>query len=153
MRTGPKETKFLPDKIDDILDKIGKYIPYKKACLANGVSEKSFYLWIAKGEKDIFEQLDTEHAKFVMKLNNIEAHRIAYNIARLQDSENGHKGAQWVLERVFWKYFSPKVGEIELNDRLENLEQKNGESYASEETKNNNKKGHESGEKVLSKKK
>jgi len=122
MPAGPHQIKFKPEVIDQILQKISKYIPYKIACISSGVSERNFYLWKAQGEKDLFEFKKTPHADFVVRLAQIEAHRIGYNIEKVEDNENGHKGAQWILERVFWKYFSPKIAEIELNERVENLE-------------------------------
>lgn len=126
MPAGPHQIKFKPEIVDKILDKISKHIPYKVACLSSGVNEKSFYLWKEKGEKDLLENKDTPHAKFVERLSEIEANRMEYHINQLQYQENGHKGAQWVLERVYWKYYSPKVAEIELNERVEALEKQKG---------------------------
>ena len=127
MPSSPKDKRFTPDRVKSILTMIGKHIPYKKACLSNGVSERQFYNWIKQGEKDLEEGLETEYTALLIDLNSIEALRIEGHLENLKHNENGHKGAQWVLERVFWKYFSPKVGEIDLNERVEKLELKKEE--------------------------
>lgn len=141
MPAGPHQIKFKPEVVDDILLKISKHIPYKKACLSNGVSEVLFYQWLKKGEEDLLHGVQSEHSDVVKRLNDIEAKRIQHHLDNVQDSENGHKGAQWVLERVFWKYFSPKVAEIELNERVEKLESMKGDitnaNNAEEKTNDN----------------
>lgn len=118
--------KFDQPRINSILKMISQHVPYKKACLANGVSEQVFYQWIASGERDLKEQKRTKYTEFLESLNKIEAERIISHISNIQDDGNGHKGSQWILERVFWKYFSAKAAEIELNERVSELEQKRG---------------------------
>lgn len=126
MPSAPYQIKFKPEIVDEVLDKISKNIPYKVACLSSGVSERNFYLWRDKGERDLFEFKDTPHAEFVRRLAKIEAKKIQYNAERIESNENGHKGAQYILEKVFWKYFSPRGIDMELNERLEALEKKQG---------------------------
>lgn len=126
MPAGPHQIKCTDKTLDAILASISRGIPYKKACLSKGVSERLFYIWLQIGEEDIFNGRDTKHSSLVRRLNEIEEKRIQYNLERVEEQENGHKGAQWILERVFWKYFSPKIGEIELNERVEALEKQKG---------------------------
>jgi hypothetical protein len=116
--------KFDEPTVRSILNMISKHIPYKKACLANGVSERVFYIWIANGERDLSEGKCTKYTEFLQSLNKIEADRIEQHINKIDENGNGHKGSQWILERVFWKYFSAKAAEMELNERVEALENK-----------------------------
>lgn len=126
MPAGPHQIKFTPENVESILRKIKRTIPYKLACLSTGVSEKSFYLWKYQGIKDLEMGKDTPHAEFVKRLSNIEAERIGEAIYIVENAQEGHKGKQWLLEKGYWKYFSPRTAEIELNERVEALERQKG---------------------------
>lgn len=129
-----EDAKFDQPRLKAILEMISKHIPYKKACLANGVSEQAFYQWLAKGKKHLQEGKDSKHAQFLVSLSKIEANRIEQHINNIGSGENGHKGSQWILERVFWKDFSCKAAEVELNERVEALENKKADEDESKTT-------------------
>lgn len=129
-----EDAKFDQPRVKAILDMIARHIPYKKACLANGVSEQMFYRWLKRGEMELNLGKNTKHAQLVESLNKIEADRIEQHINNIGFNENGHKGSQWILERVFWKYFSANASQIELNERVEALENKKAEENESKTT-------------------
>lgn len=114
--------KFTPENVAAILLRISRGVPYKIACGTRKVSESCWYKWVWKGEKDIDEGIDSEHAELVQSLREIEAGTIEENLVKIKETDKGHRGCEWELERRFWKYFSSHAQNIELNERVENLE-------------------------------
>lgn len=121
-------TKFKPERVAKILDSISKGVPYKIAAEANGIADATFYDWMAKGSRDLREDIVSDYAQMVEAIREIEQKRIIKNQQNIEESPDGHEGAKWVLERVFWKYFSSKAIELEVNERLEKLEREKGDS-------------------------
>ncbi len=126
MAGGRPITKFKPERVEAILNEIKKGIPYVIAAEMHGIHESTFRDWRRNGRRDILEQIDSDYAKLVRSLREIEGNRIAMNISTIRESEKGHRGKEWELERSFWRYFSAKASEIELNERVEALEDKKG---------------------------
>lgn len=124
MPTPHNKAKFTRDNINKIFELISHHVPYVKACVASGVSIRSFYHWIEMGLKDMNSGIESDYVDFLVRLRKLEAAKIKEYTTRIVDSENGHKGIQFLLERVFWKHFSGNVSEIDLNDRLEALERR-----------------------------
>jgi hypothetical protein len=119
---GPYEVKFTPENLSAILTRIKKGVPYAIACGTRKVSISCWYKWIWKGEQDIEDGLDTAHADLVQALREIESNTIEDDIEKIKETDRGHRGCEWELERRFWKYFSSHAQNIELNERVENLE-------------------------------
>jgi len=119
---GGRPTKFNTARIKSILTDIENHIPYKIAAQANGIAERTLYYWIHQGQKDMENLTNTQYARFLQSLRKIEANRIRILINKVLSSPKGHKGSQWVLEHVFWKYFSSNVAILDLNERIEKLE-------------------------------
>jgi|GEM_PF-3239700 len=128
-------TKFKPDTVKAILKEIRRGIPYTIAAEMHEVHESTFRDWRRNGRRDIANQVKSDYSELVRSLREIEGNRIAKNIAMIRKSEKGHRGKEWELERSFWKYFSAKAGEIELNERLELLENKRGTEDESKTTR------------------
>ncbi len=117
-----RPTKFTPENRKRILDAISKGAPYKICVEMCGVSDSTFYNWLDIGLKDINDQVDSDHSRFLESLREIEFNRITSHLSAIRESDKGHKGCEWELERSFWKYFSSHAQNIEMNDRLEALE-------------------------------
>lgn len=125
--------KFTQPVSDAILKEIEQEVPYEIACEANGVSYNTFRNWLANGKRDIDNGKNSYYGRFLQAIRAIQAKRVKKHLKNVEDCDNGHKGAQWMLERAYWKYFSPKVGEIELEERITQLEEKKGIDNGSEE--------------------
>lgn len=107
-----------------ILQDLRDEVPYQFACESNGVSYRAFQMWIENGRRDIDEgKLDTKYAHFLRAVKQIEKERIKRHLKNVSSEERSHKGSEWILERAFWKHFG-KTAEIELNERVEALENK-----------------------------
>lgn len=126
MTAGPEREKFKKETVDNILKDISNGVPYQIAAEKWGVHESTFRDWRSKGLLAIKENRHDAYVDMVRSLREIEAKRITLNISSIRKSEKGHRGKEWELERSFWKYFSAKAGDIELNERLEILENKRG---------------------------
>ena len=135
--------KFDKPTSDAILKDIEDEVPYELACESNGVGYTTFRLWIANGARDVENGKNSYYAQFLKAIRDIQKKRVTKHLKNVKISEGGHKGAQWMLERAYWKYFSPNIADIELNERVQALEQKKGESNASEnkEKQDDNSKG------------
>lgn len=120
--------KFDLPTTEAILQDLRDEIPYKFACESNGVSYRAFQMWINAGEKDVDEgRLDTKYALFLRAVRQIEKERIKRHTRNIGSDERSHKGSEWLLERAFWRQFG-KTAEIELNERVEKLENKKVDS-------------------------
>lgn len=127
--------KFTKPTADAILKDIEDEVPYEIACESNGIGYNTFRLWLANGKRDIDDGKNSYYGQFLQAVRDVQKKRMRKHLKNVEDNDNGHKGAQWVLERAYWKYFSPKVGEIELEERVKQLEDKKGVDNASEEDK------------------
>lgn len=121
-----KQKNGRPSKLDEdrarlILDAISKHVPYRVAANANGISERTLYYWLKRGTEDMDSGIDTEFSKFLQSLRKIEAQRIIECLDKIKVSATGHRGCQWLLEHVFWKYFSSNAAILELSEQLEEL--------------------------------
>lgn len=134
MAGGRPITKFTPERVEAILNEIRRGIPYVIASEMHGIHESTFRDWRRNGRRDILAQVESDYAKLVRSLREIEGERIANNLLEIRDSEKGHRGKEWELERSFWRYFSAKASEIELNERVEALESQKGGVNVDEKT-------------------
>lgn len=128
MTAGPPLSKFKPEKIKAILADIEKHIPYKYACESNGIAESTFYFWLQKGVKYAADNIEDEHTKLLESVRTVEKKRMAKHLDKVEKSNKGSHGAQWLLERVFWKHFGGNAAAMEMNKRLELLEMQKGDS-------------------------
>lgn len=112
------------EKIDAILIDIADGIPIKYAVESNGMSKKTFYNLINQGINDLDHDIeDTLQAKLVHSLRKVEKKYIQSCFEDIRHNEKGHKGAEWILERRFWREFSGSTQVTELAEEIENLKQ------------------------------
>ena|SRR2546428_4540082 len=119
----PYQLKKLSDHLIDCLAKnINDGAPYKLAARANGVSERSLYYWLSQGILDLEHDKKTIHTKLVQRLANVEMNEIIELRDKIRGELRGHLGAQWTLERAFYKYFGINAIALELSEKLDNIE-------------------------------
>jgi len=119
---GGRPSKLNEERMNAILDDISHHVPYKIAAQANGIAERTLYHWIERGHADMENSIESDYSKFLHALARIKTDIIKHHVENIISSSKGHKGSQWILEHVFWQYFSSNVGIIELNERIEKLE-------------------------------
>lgn len=120
--------KFDLPTTEAILQDLRDEVPYLHAAESNGVGYRTLLDWIEKGKIDIQNgENDSKYAQFTRAVREIEKNRIKHHISNIKREERSHKGSEWILERAFWKQFG-KTAEIELNERVEKLENKKANS-------------------------
>lgn len=114
--------KFDLPTTEAILQDLRDEIPYKFAAESNGVAMSTMQLWLDNGMKDLREgKSDSNYAQFLLSVRKIEKDRVKRHLSNIGSDGKSHRGSEWILERSFWKHFG-KAAEIELNERVEKLE-------------------------------
>jgi transposase-like protein len=117
----PFET-FTPERREAILLSISKRIPYEIAAESNGISERRLYQWIKQGRKDLDNGKCSEHAQFAQAIKKIEEEKMLEHLTVIQAMPERWQAHAWMLERRWWKYFSPNAALVEFNKRLDEME-------------------------------
>lgn len=125
--------KFDQPTCEAILQDLREEIPYKFAAESNGIPLCTFMSWLRYGLEEIKNgKSEARFAQFLLSVRKIEKERIKRHLNNIGEDGKSHRGSEWILERSFWKYFG-KVAEIELNERVEALESKQGNADVEKE--------------------
>jgi hypothetical protein len=117
--------KFTKEFLQIVLDDIANDAPAKYATSSNGMSESHFYHMIQQGVIDQrLERKDTLDAWLVQSLHAIHKQKISDCLKDIRNSDKGHKGAEWILERCFWRQFSASASVLELAEEIDSLKDK-----------------------------
>lgn len=109
--------KVSEETIKNILDAIKKGGTRRHAAEANGVSERHFYSLIEQGKIDLeVGNLDSLCAKLAQSLRLIELHEIQECRGQIKLTPNG---AQWTLEKVYWRDFGQNAEAKEIAKEIE----------------------------------
>lgn len=125
-----RPSKFTPERCNDIVHDISNRIPYVLAAQANGISEKTLYNWLEKGEAHQNDGIDSEYTVFLQAIKKAERERMKKHLDIIADRPERWTADAWILERRWSKYFGNNSQLIELNNRLAKLEQ--GEKHEEE---------------------
>jgi len=116
--------KFSQPIAEGILKDVANGVPYKISCESFGISYSTFRNWLQNAARDQNEGKETIYTQFLSSLRNVQKNIITNHVSAISESDKGHKGKEWILERAYWQYFSSKAAEMELNERVEALENK-----------------------------
>jgi hypothetical protein len=136
---GGRPHKHTPEKLAAILEAISDRIPYSLAAESNGVSERAFYEWLAQGQEDKSNEIDSDLAKFAQAVKDIERKKIKNHLKKLNRNIKNWQADAWILERRWYKYFGANVHMQEMDERLKRMEaliesQSRGNGNGKEET-------------------
>jgi hypothetical protein len=120
---GRKQSIDTPEKVKGIIAAVARGIPIKIAAEARGLHESHFYNFINQGIVDLKEGDETVNAKLVKSFKTQQENFIAGCLDDIRASEKGHRGAEWTLERSYWKYFSSNSAVVEMQKQLEEVHQ------------------------------
>lgn len=140
----PNKIKTHPPTITDeqiakVIADIKRGAPKKYACYANGMSDRHFYYMVDQGKCDIRHgNLMTREARMVRSLHEVEMEAIVSCCKDIRKNKQGHKGAQWILEHVYWREFSGDAKIMTMAEELEKLKMERLDEKRSKE-------GHEEG--------
>lgn len=119
--------KFDQQKVNGILKDIENGIPFKISCESYEISYSTFKTWIENGVRDLLDNKSTYYTQFLASLREVQKRVIEKNQKKIASNEKSHKGAEWLLERSYWQYFSARVADLELEERISKLEEKKAE--------------------------
>ena len=113
-----RKRKISPARLDLLCKSIseGNYI--KTACVASGISEKTYYKYVRQGDADVELGLDTYFSQFVLATKKAEAEGeralIAIIVTAAKSKLPGSwQAAAWMLERKDPAHFGRRM-EIEV---------------------------------------
>lgn len=109
------------EMIDDILKDIKRGVPYKHAAEANGLTETMFGNLLRQGVVDIRERLSTLESNLVTSLRKIEGDEISACKEDIRSSDTGHRGAEYILNKVYWRHFGDNAQMRELLEEFKIL--------------------------------
>ena len=121
-----RPSKFTPERRAAIVDAIAHRIPYEYAAEANGIAEKTLYLWLEEGRRHQSEGIESDYTIFLQDIKRAEMTRIREHNDIIAARPERWQADAWILERRWHKHYGPNAQLNELNNRLSKLEQ--GES-------------------------
>lgn len=119
--------KFDQQKVNGILKDIENGIPFKISCESYGIAYPTFRRWIENGIRDLLDEKNTYYTQFLASLREVQKRVIEKHQKKISANEKSHKGSEWILERSYWQYFSARVADLELEERISKLEGKKTE--------------------------
>jgi hypothetical protein len=125
--TAGRPTLLTEERAAAIIQDISDRIPYRLAAEANGICEDTLYHWIKEGAKDRRAGRDTPLARFSESIKRTERKKIKEHLDVLSQRPERWQADAWILERRWWKDFSPAAALIEMNKRLDAMDSKNEE--------------------------
>jgi hypothetical protein len=117
-----RPSKFTPERRSAIIDAISHRIPYEYAAEANGICEDTLYEWLKIGKAHRAEGIDSEYTKFSEDIKRAEMQRIREHSDIIAARPERWQADAWMLERRWYKHYSPSAPIIDLNQRLSKLE-------------------------------
>jgi len=115
-------TKFNPERCAAILESIKNRLPYAVAARAAGVSDNKLYAWLRRGLADLELEIDSPKAQFAVALNKIEHDKIKEHMDAIALAPERWQAHAWILERRWWREFSPNGPLKDLQKIIERLE-------------------------------
>lgn len=107
--------------INNIVKDIGEGSTLNLTAQSNGITHRILNVWIKQGEIDINLEKESLCASLVLSLAKVRQKEVKLCRQNIRMSEKGHGGAQWTLERAYWRDFSPNVATLELAQDIEDL--------------------------------
>lgn len=118
-----RPSKFTSERCADIIKAISRRAPYALAAEAAGISERTLFYWLEEGAKDLSQNIDSDYARFLQSIKKVEMQKIIEHTDIIAARPERWQADAWLLERRWYKYFGASVPVIELNERLERLEE------------------------------
>jgi hypothetical protein len=131
MAKSGRTSKFTPERAEKILEALRLGVPQNTAVTYGGISESTFYNWLADAKKD---DAPTHLVEFLESVKAARAEAEVRSVAIIQNAARKQwQAAAWFLERSFPSHWAKTDrheitgkdgGAIELNVDTEALESK-----------------------------
>jgi hypothetical protein len=133
------------DLTSKVIECIRNHVPYQIAANANGIGRRTIFYWIERGLEDLENGIESYYSNFAKAIKEIEQKNIAYHVEQICEKVNRWQAHAWILERKWPDHFGMNLQLIEINRRLQTLEEtKNGirnEERSEESNQETGKKG------------
>jgi hypothetical protein len=113
--------KLNKELIDKIVDKIGRGSTHRLACLSSGITTRCFDMWIKQGECDLDYNVESLCTYLVLSLSSVKEIEVMRCRKNAEESEKGHRGAEWTLEHAYMRDFSTHSAIQELAQDINDL--------------------------------
>lgn len=114
--------KLTQEIIKNIIEGVKRRIPYKLIAVSNGIGERCFYNWMTQGLDDIEKNVKSDHAYLVQSIKRAEFDLIGNHLDVLTASSRNWQSHAWILERRWREHFGNDSFEIEMRERIAQLE-------------------------------
>jgi hypothetical protein len=116
-----RPSKFTPEIRAAIISDISNRVPYEYAAEANGISEFTLYHWINIGKKHLSEGIESDYTFFSKGIKEAERNKIIEHTTKIADNVDRWQADAWMLERRWHKHFGANAQLNELNKKLDQL--------------------------------
>jgi hypothetical protein len=102
---------------------------FRLAALSNGIARSTLEQWRQQGEFELAHGItDTLTAQLVCRLAISMKEDVKIHVENLLSDRRGHRGSEFLLDRLYWQDFSNHAAIKALNDKIEILldEKKSG---------------------------
>jgi hypothetical protein len=128
-----RPSKFTPERRASIIDAISHRIPYELAAEANGISLETLYEWLRIGKEHAKDNVNSDYTIFSESLKRAEMQKVREHCDIIAARPERWQADAWLLERRWYKYFSPNAAVIDMNERLTKIEGATHEKGSDEE--------------------
>lgn len=119
---GPKPY-ITPEICAAIVADIADEIPYEYAAEANGISERTLYVWLSQGREDRENNVDSLYSKLLHDIKKAERDRIKDHKENINAGSETWTCDAWMLERRWWKHYSKSAPILDFEARLKKMEE------------------------------
>jgi hypothetical protein len=116
-----KNRRVTQENIAKILKEIELGSPRKHAAEAHGITETTFHNLVKQGLVDLEDGEDSIESKLVVSLRQIENKEIQECRKLIRKYKYSHKGCEWTLEKVYWRYFGNNSQLKELQQEIDDF--------------------------------
>lgn len=116
-----RPSKFTPERCAAIVDAIAHRIPYEYAAEANGIAEKTLYIWLEIAKKHQDEGIESNYTVFLQDIKRAEMTRIREHNDMIAAKPERWQADAWILERRWHKHYGTNAALGELNNKLNTL--------------------------------
>ena len=114
--------KLDPERIEGLINSISRGIPVPIAAPANGIGEATYYNWLVTGLNDLSNNIDSALSQFAQRVKSVQQAKIDRHMSAIDSKPERWQADAWILERSYWKYFSPSAAVVDFEKRLAMIE-------------------------------
>jgi hypothetical protein len=124
--------KITPEKQAIIVEGVLSNLPYKFCAWDAGITERTIYNWLERGEREADDGLITDFTEFFHAIKKAEAKKVKEHFNLIDECAERWQARAWALERRWKKDFSAQSYDADKDKTINSLL----EIYQAEHKKN-----------------